>query len=54
MVNTTSEKNPAFGSDFNTVTIIDKHNKLVNFEFKSKAEIAKDIVEAIKAYTSKK
>jgi phosphopantothenoylcysteine decarboxylase/phosphopantothenate--cysteine ligase len=51
VINTTSEKNPAFGSDFNTVSILDKHNKLVNFEFKSKTEIAKDIVEAIKAYS---
>ncbi len=54
VVNTTSESNPAFGSDFNTVSIIDKHNNLVNFEFKSKKEIAKDIVEAIKSFTSKK
>lgn len=54
VVNTTSESNPAFGSDFNTVSIIDKHNNLVNFEFKSKTEIAKDIVEAIKTFTSKK
>jgi phosphopantothenoylcysteine decarboxylase/phosphopantothenate--cysteine ligase len=54
VVNTTTESNPAFGSDFNTVSIIDKHNNLVNFEFKSKTEIAKDIVEAIKAFISKK
>lgn len=54
VVNTTSEKNPAFGSDFNTISIIDKHNNLVNFEFKSKTEIAKDIVEAIKAFSVKK
>ncbi|MBP7809757.1 MAG: bifunctional phosphopantothenoylcysteine decarboxylase/phosphopantothenate--cysteine ligase CoaBC [Bacteroidia bacterium] len=53
VVNTTSENNPAFGSDFNTVSIIDKHNNLVNFEFKSKAEIAKDIVEAIKTFSKK-
>lgn len=54
VVNTTSEKNPAFGSDFNTVSILDKHNNLVNFEFKSKTEIVKDIVEAIKALPAKK
>lgn len=54
VVNTTSESNPAFGSDFNTVTIIDKHNNLVNFEFKSKTEIAKDIAEAIKTFAAKK
>lgn len=54
VVNTTTESNPAFGSDFNTVTIIDKHNNLVNFEFKSKTEIARDITEAIKAFAAKK
>jgi phosphopantothenoylcysteine decarboxylase/phosphopantothenate--cysteine ligase len=53
VVNTTSEKNPAFGCDFNTISIIDKHNNLVNFEFKSKAEIAKDILTAIKTYIDK-
>lgn len=54
VVNTTSESNPAFGSDFNTISIIDKHNNLVNFEFKSKAEIAKDIIEVVKAFMTKK
>lgn len=50
VANTTSEKNPAFGADFNTVTIIDKHNNLVNFEFKSKQEIAVDVINHIKAH----
>ncbi|HRD40737.1 MAG TPA: bifunctional phosphopantothenoylcysteine decarboxylase/phosphopantothenate--cysteine ligase CoaBC, partial [Bacteroidia bacterium] len=50
VANTTSEKNPAFGADFNTVTIIDKHNNLVNFEFKSKQEIAIDVINHIKAH----
>jgi len=50
VANTTSEKNPAFGVDFNAITIIDKHNNLVNFEFKSKQEIAADVVEHIKAH----
>lgn len=54
VVNTTSDKNPAFGSDFNTVSLIDKHNNLVNFEFKSKTEIAKDIIGAIKSLMAKK
>lgn len=54
IVNTTSAKNPAFGDGFNTISIIDKHNNLVNFELKSKDEIAKDIIEAIKAYVGKK
>ncbi len=50
IANTTSEKNPAFGSDFNTLTIIDKHNNLLNFELKSKLELAKDIVNYIKTF----
>lgn len=49
VANTTSEKNPAFGADFNTITILDKHNNLVNFEFKSKQEIAQDVIQHIKA-----
>lgn len=47
VVNTTSAENLAFGSDFNKVSILDKHNKITNFEFKSKAEIAKDLVNFI-------
>ena len=50
VANSTSQKNPAFGSDFNTITIIDKHNNLLNFELKSKPEIATDIVNYIKHY----
>lgn len=50
IINTTSESNPAFGSDFNKITIIDKHNNLVNFEFKSKTEIAGDIVGYLNRY----
>ena len=53
IINTTSASNPAFGSDFNSVSLIDKHNNLVNFEFKSKQEIAKDIVEEIKKILQK-
>jgi len=53
IVNTTSEKNPAFGSDFNTISILDKHNKLVNFELKSKKEIAKEIASFVLAYLKK-
>lgn len=53
VANTTSKENPAFGADFNAVTVLDKHNNLVNFEFKSKTEIAKDIVGYITAYLKK-
>jgi phosphopantothenoylcysteine decarboxylase/phosphopantothenate--cysteine ligase len=44
IANTTSPENPAFGSDFNSIIIVDKHNKLVNFEFRSKEDLAKEIV----------
>jgi phosphopantothenoylcysteine decarboxylase/phosphopantothenate--cysteine ligase len=47
IANTTSSENPAFGSDFNSITIVDKHNKLANFEFRSKDDLAKEIVNHI-------
>lgn len=53
IMNTTSPENPAFGSDYNTISILDKHNKITNFEFKTKSEIAKDIVNYISTYISK-
>lgn len=34
-----------FGSDTNQITILDNHNKITNFELKSKNNVAKDIVE---------
>lgn len=36
-----------FGSDYNKITLINKHNKSTTFELKSKQEAAKDIVDAI-------
>lgn len=53
VVNTTSVNNPAFGSDYNTISILDKHNKIVNFELKSKTDLAKDIVDYIMSYIKK-
>ncbi len=44
VANSASEKHTAFGVDTNKITIIDKHNKMLNFELKSKQEVAKDIV----------
>lgn len=38
------EKGAGFGADTNKVTIIDKHNNLVNFELKTKQDVAADIV----------
>jgi phosphopantothenoylcysteine decarboxylase / phosphopantothenate---cysteine ligase len=45
------EKGAGFGVDTNKITIIDKHNNLVNFELKSKQEVAKDIVNYLMTYT---
>lgn len=44
VANSATEKGSGFGVDTNKITIIDKHNKLYNFELKSKQEVAKDIV----------
>lgn len=44
VANSATEKGAGFGVDTNKITIIDKHNKLYNFELKSKQDVAKDIV----------
>lgn len=44
VANSAVETGAGFGVDTNKITIIDKHNKLYNFELKSKQEVAKDIV----------
>jgi phosphopantothenoylcysteine decarboxylase / phosphopantothenate---cysteine ligase len=44
------EKGAGFGVDTNKITIIDKHNNLVNFELKSKQAVAADIVDYLMTY----
>lgn len=44
VANSATEIGAGFGVDTNKITIIDKHNKIHNFELKSKQEVAKDIV----------
>ncbi|MDP3558551.1 MAG: bifunctional phosphopantothenoylcysteine decarboxylase/phosphopantothenate--cysteine ligase CoaBC [Bacteroidota bacterium] len=44
VANSASENGNVFGADTNKITIIDKHNKISNFELKSKQEVAVDIV----------
>lgn len=44
IANSAIEIGAGFGVDTNKITIIDKHNKLHNFELKSKQDVAKDIV----------
>jgi phosphopantothenoylcysteine decarboxylase/phosphopantothenate--cysteine ligase len=53
VANSATEKGAGFGVDTNKITIIDKHNKLYNFELKSKQEVAKDIVTFIIHYLNK-
>lgn len=45
VANSAVEKGAGFGTDTNKITIIDKHNKITNFELKSKQEVAKDIAD---------
>lgn len=46
VLNTLSKDNACFGVDKNKITILE-HNKSIDFEFKTKHEIAKDIVSHI-------
>ena len=47
IANSASEAGSGFSVDTNKITIIDKHNKITNFELKSKQEVASDIVNYI-------
>lgn len=47
VLNSINNGNKAFGSDKNKITIIDKHNKITEFELKPKSEVAKDIIQKI-------
>lgn len=44
VANSASEAGSGFSGDTNKVTLIDKHNKITNFELKKKTEVADDIV----------
>lgn len=45
VANSAVEKVAGMGADTNKITIIDKHNKIYNFELKSKHDVAIDIVD---------
>lgn len=47
IANSALEKNSGIGADDNKITIIDKHNKITNFELNTKANVASDIVNYI-------
>jgi phosphopantothenoylcysteine decarboxylase/phosphopantothenate--cysteine ligase len=51
IANSAIEKGSGFGGETNKITIIDKHNKITNFELKTKQEAAYDIVNYIINFT---
>jgi phosphopantothenoylcysteine decarboxylase/phosphopantothenate--cysteine ligase len=48
-----NEANNVFGSEKNKITIIDKHNKITNFELNTKQKLATEIVNYIIDFTKK-
>jgi len=53
VLNTLEDNGAGFGVDTNKISILDNHNNLVDFELKSKKEVAIDIVSYLKTYLSK-
>ena len=53
VLNTLEDKGAGFGVDTNKISILDNRNNLVEFELKSKKEVASDIVSHLKMYISK-
>lgn len=47
VLNSLNDKGAGFGHDTNKITLIDSKNNTTNFELKSKAMVAKDIINAI-------
>ncbi|UII34910.1 bifunctional phosphopantothenoylcysteine decarboxylase/phosphopantothenate--cysteine ligase CoaBC [Fulvivirga ulvae] len=47
VLNSLNDKGAGFGHDTNKISIIDKQNNVRNFELKSKADVAKDIINTI-------
>jgi phosphopantothenoylcysteine decarboxylase/phosphopantothenate--cysteine ligase len=47
VLNSLGDEGAGFGHDTNKICIIDRENKLINFELKSKKEVARDIVNEI-------
>lgn len=50
VLNSLRDQGAGFGHDTNKVSILDRHNNITTFELKSKAEVAKDILQAIIDY----
>lgn len=53
VLNSLKDKGAGFKTDTNKITIIDKYNKIIKFELKSKEDVAKDILKMILNYKSK-
>lgn len=51
VANSAMEKGSGFSGDTNKITIIDKHNKITEFELKSKQEAANDLVHYMIKFT---
>ena len=52
VLNSLQDKGAGFGHDTNKITIIDKNNKIKNFELKTKKEVARDILNTILEYSN--
>lgn len=48
VLNSLNDAGAGFKTDTNKITIIDKNNKIIKFELKSKLDVAKDILDVIK------
>ena len=47
VLNSLNDKNSGFGTDNNTVTIIQSNGEMMHYDNKPKIEVAKDIVDTI-------
>ncbi|NVK64348.1 MAG: bifunctional phosphopantothenoylcysteine decarboxylase/phosphopantothenate--cysteine ligase CoaBC [Flavobacteriales bacterium] len=52
VMNSLADQGAGFGHDTNKISILDDHNNLRSFELKSKKEVANDIVEYLKIYST--
>lgn len=50
VLNSLNDSGAGFGHDTNKVSILDRHNNITTFELKSKAEVAKDILQTILSF----
>ncbi len=50
VLNSLNDQGAGFGGQSNKITLLDKHNNILNFELKSKSEVAKDILTQINRY----